>query len=374
MRFDRHLAALAVSLAALALGSFAPAAAAEMKAGLSVWTRSEIQLHRGGARPTKDVGMTLPAGTGVTLLRYWDAPSNRWWQVETASGTGWLTEKFLAETRPPDLPPPPPDEFSALPPEVTFAPPVAGEDRSAELAAYWKAIRNGSGEERMLHCQQLPYSGHDDPRFFDLLDGWLNARYERAVKTDIDVEADVTRCLQGLASSGLAKYQETLSRWSKSPQLGKPGRRFVLRAQVFLSESTAFNPIINKTDTHVEGRDWATTRVINMIQSGSTSLQREGMRRMSRNRTLHAAAFDALEQQLIKESASLNLEDGQRIDIVSWSCKTLALTHDRKYLPTLQRVSDTYADNFRLKRNCAGSIDNLVEPDQDESETADATP
>jgi hypothetical protein len=380
MLFDRCRPLAAVALLLLALAP--PAEAAGLHHGHDAWARQTIAL-RSGIKAKSKVVAEIPAGTQVRLLDRDENAFGRWWEVRAGNAQGWVLEKHLAAAAA-DVSPAAIEasaramaaaRAAAAPPELPEAPafmaPTDGEDRTAELGAYWKAIRSGTVEERMQVCAQLPYSGHTDPEFFRLLNAWLDWKSREADRTGTDVDADVTKCLQGLASSGDPQYTETLRGWRKHRRLSHPGRKVADRSLGLLADSILFNPIINHAGTHVEGRNWATTRVINMIQSGNPQLQREAMRRMNKDPKLHAAAFDPLEAQLLKDSANLDLQDGQRIDMVSWSCKTLAVTRDRKYLGTLRKVSDTYRDNFRLQRNCKGSLDNLLDATADDGTTAD---
>lgn len=337
----------------------APVAAADYRTGQTAWVQNAVPLR---ARPSQSSAtvVRLEPGAELHLTQSRESPFGRWWEARGQGAEGWVLEKFLVAERPamgaqarPEAPQLPMPEFT---------PPAEGEDRTAELTRYWRAIRDGTVEERTHHCQLLPYSGHVDAQFFALLDAWLKARYERALRENVPVEADVTRCLQALASSGNPQYQQTLSTWSQSPQMGKAGRKFIMRYQVLLSDSTVWNPIITRTDTHLAGRSWATTRVINMVQSGLPVLQREGMRRMNRKPRDHVAAFDVLETQLLASyQGSL---DPVKEDSISWQCKTLAASRDPKYGATLAKVAGA-THSTKIRRHCGDSVDVLRSPPDD---------
>lgn len=342
-----------------------PVPAADYQNGQTVWVQSAAPL-RVQPRQTSATVVPLAAGAQIRLTTSQESPFGRWWHARAEGREGWVLEKFLLPERPFTVEQAHRD--AAKLPMPDFTAPAQGEDRSAELTRYWRAIRDGSVEQRTHDCQLLPFSGHTDEQFFTLLDSWLKARYEQALREQQAVEADVTRCLQALASSGNPQYQQTLSTWANSPQMGKAGKKFIRRYQVLLSDSTVWNPIINRTDTHSEGRSWATTRAINMLQSGLPQLQREGMRRLKRRPKDHPAAFDVLEAELLASYKSGG--DPLTEDSIAWQCKTLAVSRNPKYAPTLTKVA-AETDSTKIRRHCGDSVDVLGSPPDEGDDEAE---
>lgn len=299
-------------------------------------------------------GQHVTPAARVKLLQAGRLGSALWWRVDADGKTGWIKDEYLAH---------PMDEaMQRATAPLRFSTPsdAKAEDRSAELNHYWDAIRSHDMEARTRACQTLPYSGHTDPQFFEALDAWLRARLNAAAAADEDVESDVTRCVQALATSGNPKYAETLDLWFRSPQMGRGGKRMIRRSKELLAQSSLWNEHINRTDTHGPDRTWKQTRALNMIRSGDAGLQREGLRRIARFRTEYAPLFPDVEAVLLSVA-----KDPAREDITAWSCKTLALSGNPRYEATLAKVA-AEATSSNLKRHCGDAIETLRDPPPEE--------
>ena len=220
--------AAAACLAFLFLGVAAPATAFFAEAGHTVWTSEETLLFDTPRQNSKVEGH-LPVGSEVKLLSSHDGMSGRWWEVWWNGKTGWVREKVLTAEAPKAPEPAAPaaaipaqatepasaatDAAAAAPVPAMPATPSPPQDRSADIARLMAHIKTGSVEDRTHACQLLPYSGLTDAALFDALDGWLKDRYARQ-RNRVQVEDDVPRCVQGLASSGNNKYLPTIELWN----------------------------------------------------------------------------------------------------------------------------------------------------------------
>jgi hypothetical protein len=94
-------------------------------------------------------------------------------------------------------------------------------------------------------------------------------------------------------------------------------------------------------------------------------LQREGMRRINRKRKEFAELFGAVEKQLLASYKAPT--DPIREDIAAWLCKTLAVSHDMKFAPTLTKVAQETSSK-KVKRAAENGLDTLQDPPDEEDE------
>ncbi len=204
---------------------------------------------------------------------------------------------------------------------------------------YIQVFETGTTFQQQTVVKDLPYSGINDPRFFDVMEKQLLGMYLTATSKN-NAEA-ASWLAKGLAYSGLEKYRGTLELVGQNAG-SKKVQRHATKALIDLDRFVAWNPIINDTSNNNPDISERYNQYANMLRSSIYELKRVGAKKVYYERITDKFMIDIVQRQ-IEENYRVKTKDKLQIDTLSWLCKGLAATTLPQYKSTIVKVSEDAA-------------------------------
>ena len=219
---------------------------------------------------------------------------------------------------------------------------------------YVSTITGGSVAAKILAAKKITQSLVTDDEIFveierQLLDGYNNG--SGANHTDL-----MAWFCKALASSGNGKYLKTLQQVAK--QADDPKLQHYARQSV---ETFPFhekrNRILSRTDEYLaQGFDVDSAQLAVMLKADEFVMKRNAAKKIVRGAALDFRLFDIVEQELVKGLRAESDNYNTYVDAMSWMCKALAVSGDRKYAKTLRLIADE-SSSPKLQRYAGQSYD-----------------
>lgn len=213
--------------------------------------------------------------------------------------------------------------------------PSLAMDKNEKIDNYLSIFKSNDIKKEKTACNELQWSGLTDTRLFDAIEKkYHSIDTEQYDKIKLDLAAYY---LKALGASGQSKYRQTLQQSTESKQ--KKIRRHGKIALDNLENYARWNKIISQPSASDPSASNVITRFNNMINSDEWELRRIASKRIYHEHLFDEKILNTLNQK-ITEVYKIEISGRVAIDALNWMMKALASTGDKKYLPTLEEVSE----------------------------------
>ncbi|MFL0809884.1 MAG: hypothetical protein K6L76_05665 [Agarilytica sp.] len=209
--------------------------------------------------------------------------------------------------------------------------------------------------------QSVKWSGVGDEALFDRVESdLLTQNIEPTRTTKGKYREYYSWMLQSLAYSGIEKYKQTIVKFFDEKKYEQKITRHAEASLKVIDDFAKWNSEINRGLKGVSYDQLAKSRNINLINSGVPQLQRVGARLAIEKLKAGSGMdlMDLIEQRLL---VLFTKTEGRRmeLDAVSWMCRALGESSNKKYVATLERV-EAESDDGPVRNWAGKSITKLT--------------
>jgi len=160
-----------------------------------------------------------------------------------------------------------------------------------------------------------------------------------------------------LASSGQSKYLKSVQQVAQNADNDKL-QRYAKQSISLFSFHAKRNSILSSAREYVDkGFDVNSSQLAVLLKSDDYNLKRDATKKIIRADYVDSRLFDIVEQELIMGMKNDNSGKSLNIDTMSWMCKALSASGDKKYEQTLQMVVKN-TSSPKLQRNAENALGN----------------
>ena len=211
---------------------------------------------------------------------------------------------------------------------------LAQADRRAEANALLGQLTSSSQVERIHAAKQISRAGLIDKRLYAEVARQLQAGYATA-RDPYTVDEMAWLC-KALAASGDSGYRPLLDEVAGRAPNDKL-RRYAAQSSSQIEDYAKRVTVMNSSENRDASLSPEENRLLNMLASDDLKLTRDAAMKITRRGKTDPKVFDAAATALTALLAK-NTDDSLADDTMSWLCKALAASGDRKYAAPLQEV------------------------------------
>lgn len=234
------------------------------------------------------------------------------------------------------------------------------ESVSSEVAALLRDLDSSIVKTRIRAAKIAARTAFDE----DILYQKIEKKLRKGFKTRSDDRHHVDEMswyCKALAATGKAKYAGVLKEAAHS----SPSTKIQRHAEKSLSQISASAPESSRTEARNEPRavpaagtlNDQENKLLSMLGSADLKTVRYAAKRIYRSPKLNSSIYDAVDQkirQLLPRAGKGRLE----ADTIAWLCKSLIISENRKYIPTLDKAIES-ADSNSVIRHARNARERL---------------
>lgn len=219
---------------------------------------------------------------------------------------------------------------------------------------YLLTLQQGNVGAKIVVAKKITQSYIENDNIFTEIEQQLLHHYNNGSdKNHIDQMAWYCKAL---ASSGNTKYLKSVQTVAQDANDSK--------LQYYAKQSVDLFPFHEKRNRTLsgssryldQGYDANSAQLAVLLQSEDILLKRDAVKKIMRADFADPRLFDLVDRELLLCLNSDNANDKIYIDTMSWMCKALAVSGDRKYITTLQKVESDTVD-LKLQRYAEQALD-----------------